>query len=124
MNFVAKLNCLIDLLEMLARDQRLSLLLILVNDGQKSFIILGPESKLTAIRQWRRKLRRKPFYEIGHRRVKISWSSCHRQVFSGESNILSKARAYPGPTFENIFVGNLRIFVISWSVCPWQDFPA
>ncbi len=31
---------------------------------------------------------------------------------------------HQGPILWNIFICNLRIFVISQSVCPWQAFPA
>ena len=29
-----------------------------------------------------------------------------------------------GPMLLNFFVRNLRIFVVSSSVCPWQDLPS
>jgi len=29
-----------------------------------------------------------------------------------------------GQCYKTFYVRNLRIFVISWSVCPWQGFPA
>ncbi len=29
-----------------------------------------------------------------------------------------------GQSYETFNVRNLQMFVLSWSVCPWQDFPA
>ena len=31
---------------------------------------------------------------------------------------------HQGPMLQNFFLCNLQIFIISWSACPWQAFPA
>jgi hypothetical protein len=47
--------------------------------------------------------------------------SAHRLVRTPAANGL---KLFSAQCYKNFFVRNLRIFVISLSVCPWQTFPA